>query len=217
MRIVRTLTGVQGGRPARYPVSHTRQNLPGVRSTMPAQPQPIVIVPYDDAWLERFRELAGAIRTALGDLALRIDHIGSTSIPGLAAKPIIDIQISVASFEPFDLLRAPLEAIGYVWRADNTDLTKRYFRETRGAPRTHVHVRIQGSWSEQFALLFRDYVRLHPEVAEAYAALKWDLARRYREDRVGYTAAKDPFIWETMRRASVWSQDAGWKLGPSDA
>ncbi len=130
MRIVRTLTGVQGGRPARYPVSHTRQNLPGVRSTMPAQPQPIVIVPYDDAWPERFRELAGAIRTALGDLALRIDHIGSTSIPGLAAKPIIDIQISVASFEPFDLLRAPLEAMGYVWRADNTDLTKRYFRET---------------------------------------------------------------------------------------
>ncbi len=184
---------------------------------MTDQPQLIVIVPYDDAWPERFWELAGAIRTALGDLALRIDHIGSTSIPGLAAKPIIDIQVSVASFEPFDLLRVPLEAIGYVWRADNTDLTRRYFRETRGAPRTHVHVRIQGSWSEQFALLFRDYIRRDPETAEAYATLKWDLARRYREDHAEYTAAKEPFIWGTMRRASVWSQETGWKPGPSDA
>jgi GrpB-like predicted nucleotidyltransferase (UPF0157 family) len=184
---------------------------------MQDQGNPIVIVPYAVEWPERFRELAGGIRRALGDVALRIDHIGSTSIAGLAAKPIIDIQVSVASFEPFAQLRDPLERIGYIWRAANTDLTKRYFRESPGSLRTHVHVRIQGSWSEQFALLFRDYVRAHPEVAEQYAAVKRDLADQYRDDRHGYTEAKEPFIWEAMRQASNWSQEVGWKPGPPDA
>src|SRR5262249_11057136 len=123
----------------------------------------IRIVPYDPAWPERFRTLGAALREALGEVALRIDHIGSTSVPGLDAKPIVDIQISVASFEPLDSFRLPIEALGYVFRADNTDLAKRYFREPPGTPRTHIHVRRAGSWSEQFALLFRDYLRTHPE------------------------------------------------------
>jgi len=184
---------------------------------MHGQDAPIVIVPYDVEWPARFQVLAGGIRRALGDMALRIDHIGSTSVQGLAAKPIIDVQVSVASLEPFDRLREPLERVGYVWRADNSDLTKRYFRESPGSPRTHVHVRIHGSWGEQFALLFRDYLRAHPEMAERYAAVKRDLARQYAVDRVGYTAAKEPWIWETMRRASVWSQETGWEPERSDA
>jgi len=157
------------------------------------------------------------LREALGGLALRIDHIGSTSVPGLAAKPIIDIQVSVEAFELCDPLREPMERIGYIWRADNSDLTKRYFRESPGSPRTHVHVRIRGSWSEQFALLFRDYLRVHPEVADQYAAVKQDLARRHRNDRHGYIESKEPFIWRTMRQASTWSQEVGWRAGPSDA
>jgi GrpB-like predicted nucleotidyltransferase (UPF0157 family) len=82
----------------------------------------VVIVPYDPAWPDRFRALAIPLRDALGSTALRIDHIGSTSVPGLAAKPIVDIQISVAAFEPFDAIRMPLEGLGYVYRADNDDL-----------------------------------------------------------------------------------------------
>jgi GrpB-like predicted nucleotidyltransferase (UPF0157 family) len=178
---------------------------------------PIIVVPYNPAWPLRCAELAAPLRRALGDVALRIDHIGSTSIPGLAAKPIVDIQISVASFDPLDAYRLPLENLGYVWRADNDDRTKRYFRERPGTARTHIHVRKWGSWSEQFALLFRDYLRLHPAAAGRYARLKQDLAERYRDDRHGYTEAKTPFIWATMLEASAWSQVVGWEPGPSGA
>jgi GrpB-like predicted nucleotidyltransferase (UPF0157 family) len=178
---------------------------------------PIIVVTYDPGWPALFRQVAAPIRQALGPLALRIDHIGSTSIAGLDAKPVIDVQISVASLEPVEPFRLPLESLGYVFRADNPELTKRYFRETPGQRRTHIHVRRLGSWAEQFALLFRDYLRLHPEDAREYAALKYRLAAQYRHDRQGYTEAKDPFLWEIMQKADRWSQAVGWQPGPSDA
>ena len=176
----------------------------------------IVVVPYDAAWPELFAEQARRLREALGDIALRIDHIGSTSVPGLAAKPVIDVQISVASFEPFDTILRPLEACGYVHRADNAELTKRYFREQPGQRRTHIHVRKHGSLGEQLALVFRDYLRLHIGVANEYAQVKYDLAERYRADREGYVAAKEPFIWATFQAASSWSQVVAWEPGLSD-
>src|SRR5262245_2437016 len=113
----------------------------------------VEIAPYDATWPARFAQLGGELRGALGTTAPRIDHIGSTAVPGLGAKPIIDIQISVAAFEPLDAYRLPLERIGYVFRSDNTERTKRYFRESPGTPRRHIHVRRAGSWAEQFALL----------------------------------------------------------------
>jgi GrpB-like predicted nucleotidyltransferase (UPF0157 family) len=178
---------------------------------------PIVVVPYDPEWPKRFAELGRQLRGALGDVALRIDHIGSTAVPGLDAKPVVDIQISVASFEPLDAYRLPLERAGYVFRVDNADRTKRYFRERPGERRTHIHVRRAGSWSEQAGLLFRDYVRAHPDDAAQYAELKRTLADKHREDRAEYTDAKAPFIWSVMMRANRWSQDVGWEPGPSDA
>ena len=177
----------------------------------------IEIVPYDPAWPERFAWLGGELRRALGGVAVRIDHIGSTAVPGLAAKPVIDIQISVASFDPLEAFRAPLEALGYAYRADNTERTKRYFREPAGSSRTHIHVRRAGSFSEQFALLFRDYLRATPEVAAEYEALKQRLAARHRDERRAYTEAKVPFFWEAIRRADEWAQRHGWSPGPSDA
>jgi Uncharacterized conserved protein len=177
----------------------------------------VEIAPYDADWPKQFRHLAEGMRQAFGPVAIRIDHIGSTAIPGLAAKPIIDIQVSVADFEPLDLYRLPLEELGYVFRAQNPELTKRYFRESPGSPRTHVHVRRAGSWAEQFSLLFRDYLRLHTEEAQRYEQIKRDLADQYRDDRHGYTDAKQPFIWELMGRADRWSQEVGWSPGPSDA
>ena len=180
-------------------------------------PDPIIIVPYDTAWPGRFQQLAMDLRAALGDIALRIDHIGSTAVPGLAAKPVIDIQIMVAAFEPFEPIREPLAGLGYRWRADNPDLTKRYFREAPGTPRTHVHVRRHGSWSAQFALLFRDYLRSNQEAATHYAAVKARLASEFREDRQAYTQGKGPIIWALMMEADAWSQGSGWQPGPSDA
>lgn len=180
---------------------------------------PYWIALYDATWPERFQQLAQPLRNALGPVALRIDHIGSTSIPGLAAKPVIDIQISVADFEPLDAYRLPLERLGYLFRADNPERTKRYFREAPGSPRVHIHVRQAGSFSEQFALLFRDYVRMHPDVASHYAQLKIGLAQQYSqvEDRHLYTEAKSPFIWKVIAQADEWAQQTGWLPGPSDA
>ena len=129
---------------------------------------------------------------------------------------MIDIQISVASFEPLDSYRRPLERLDYVLRADNTERTKRYFREPPGERRTHIHVRIAGSFSEQFALLFRDYLSARPAAAAEYAALKRQLAATHRDDRHAYTEAKVPYFWETIRKADEWAQANGWTAGPGD-
>lgn len=177
----------------------------------------IRVVAYDEGWPALFAARASALRERLGDVALRIDHIGSTAVPGLAAKPIIDVQISVAAFEPLEAFRTPLEGLGYVFRADNPERTKRYFREPPGDRRTHIHVRRAGSFSEQFPLLFRDFMRAHPDWAGRYAALKLELAKRYEHDRSGYTDAKGPFTWEAIAAADDWAQRSGWAPGPSDA
>lgn len=181
--------------------------------------EPIIVIAYDPSWPALFQALAVDLRGALGSVARRIDHIGSTSIPGLAAKPVIDIQISVGSFKPVAAFRIPLEGLGYRFRADNRERTKRYFREAPGMRRTHVHVRRNGSWNEQFALLFRDYLRAHPDAAAQFADLKLDLARQFSlpDQRHNYIAAKEPFIWETMRDADEWAKIVGWQPGPSDA
>ncbi|RNB89859.1 GrpB family protein [Brevibacillus fluminis] len=179
----------------------------------------IIIVPYDESWPELFQEVGQRLRQALQEKALRIDHIGSTSIPGLAAKPIIDIQISVTDLEEVESYKGPLVQAGFVHRSDNPELTKRYFRETPGARRTHIHMRRAGSWPEQFALLFRDYLRLHPEDCLAYAELKYQLAAMYMKphERSLYVEAKEPFIWGVMKKADKWSQEVGWQQGKSDA
>ena len=178
----------------------------------------ITIEEYNPEWPHIFGELAFRIRNAIGPAAVRIDHIGSTSVPGLAAKPIIDIQISVMSFEPMETYRRPLEELGFEYRDKNPKLTDRYFKEPKGvAARTHIHVRRAGSFSEQLNLLFRDYMRCHAADASAYADLKSRLAQQYRGDRPGYTEAKDAFIWDIISRADRWAQDTGWHPGPSDA
>lgn len=177
----------------------------------------VVILPYDPEWPQLFSELGAALRGALGSVAQRIDHIGSTSVPGLQAKPIVDVQISVASFEPLDAFRVPLESIGLVYRADNPDLSKRYFRESPGMRRMHVHVRCAGSFSEQLALLFRDYMRAHPGDARRYGEIKRRVADENADDRRAYNDAKAGFIWEIVAKADRWSQQTGWKPGPSDA
>jgi GrpB-like predicted nucleotidyltransferase (UPF0157 family) len=176
-------------------------------------PENITVVPYDAEWPELFRRLGRELRRALQDLANRIDHIGSTSILGMSAKPILDIQISVACLEPMGSYKASLESLGFDWRVDNPDLTKRYFREISGTQRVHIHVRQSGSWGEQFSLLFRDYMRRHPEDAAAYSALKYRLAAEHRTNRQAYVDAKGPFIWTVMRTATEWSQATGWQLG----
>jgi GrpB-like predicted nucleotidyltransferase (UPF0157 family) len=177
----------------------------------------IRVVDYDSAWPTRFTEIGAALRRALGDVALRIDHIGSTSVPGLAAKPIIDIQVSVERLEPVAPFRDRLVAMGLVYRAENPERTKRYFREAPGQPRTHIHVRQRGSFSEQFALLFRDFLRVDQRAAGDYVRVKRALAMQHRHDGQAYTDAKAQICWEIIQRADDWAQQTGWESAPSDA
>lgn len=175
----------------------------------------IIVVPHNPCWANEFMEIGRRIRASMGESAIRIDHIGSTSIPGLDAKPIIDIQISVRSLDKLDW-KPFLEQLGYMHRENNPDQTKRYFRESGSMRRTHIHVRKAGSWSEQCALLFRDYLRVHPQDSQCYAREKYRLSELYRHERERYVTAKEPIIWEIMRKASLWSQQAGWEPGTTD-
>ena len=149
---------------------------------------PIEIERPDARWAGAFVEVASRLREALGDRALRIDHIGSTAVPGLPAKPIIDVQVTVTSF---DGLRGPLEAASVVWRDIRTDhapiglplapagLEKRFVQHTT-APRANVHLRLEGRYNQRYALLCRDYLRAHPAAARAYGEAKLSLARSSR-------------------------------------
>jgi GrpB-like predicted nucleotidyltransferase (UPF0157 family) len=194
----------------------TECSLTSQSNDSPDQPV-IVIADYDPGWPLRFAELGSRLRQGLGLGAVRIDHIGSTAVPGLAAKPVIDIQVSVERLEPAAPFRDPLQDLGFTWRAGNADRTKRYFRERPGQPRTHIHVRQAGSFSEQFPLLFRDFLRVHREAAAGYEAVKRRLAARYPHDRQAYTDAKAQIVWDIIQRADDWAQKVGWEPGPSDA
>jgi GrpB-like predicted nucleotidyltransferase (UPF0157 family) len=175
------------------------------------------VIDYDPAWPELFAALGRDLRAGLGSIGLRIDHIGSTAVAGLAAKPIIDVQISVASFEPLIAFRDPIESCGFAWRAHDEDLTRRYFREQPGRRRTHIHVRLAGSFSEQLNLLHRDYLRADPIRAGEYADVKRSLAHLLLTDRQAYVDAKAPFVWGTIARAHDWAHLTGCEPGPSNA
>lgn len=159
----------------------------------------IALVPSDPDWPRRFEAEAARLRTIIpADLLIDIDHIGSTAVPGLPAKPIIDIQATVTDLEAARArLVAPLEAAGYAFWAENPDTDRLFF--VRGLPpaaprRTHhLHVMEAGHGALRH-LAFRDYLRGHPDVAGQYAALKQDLARQFRTDREAYTRAKGAFI-----------------------
>ncbi|MFK0523828.1 GrpB family protein [Paenibacillus illinoisensis] len=148
------------------------------------------IATYDPAWRQMFLETGLRLREALEDKALRIDHVGSTSITGLDAKPIIDIQISVLHLDKLPDFQFDIERVGFVFREDNPDQSKRYFREAPGNRRTHVHVRQAGSFSEQMTLLFRDYLREHPVDCLKYAEEKHRLMSLYKEQRSSMWRAK---------------------------
>jgi GrpB-like predicted nucleotidyltransferase (UPF0157 family) len=174
------------------------------------------IAKYDPDWKCLFEELGKKLRESLQDTAIRIDHIGSTSVVGLEAKPIIDIQISVIDFDDLSQYQSKIERLGFVYRSENIDKTKGYFREIPGTRRTHIHVRQVGSLGEQISLLFRDYLRTHPEDCERYIVEKHRLMNLFRHDREKYVDGKDPIIWDILKKATKWSQIKGWKPEKTD-
>jgi len=159
----------------------------------------IEIVPYDPRWPREFEEERLRIQAALGSLALRIDHNGSTAVPGLAAKPIIDIQVSVPSLQPLDAFAARLATIGYIHLPGADDSWCPFFHRPASWPHTHhVHLVHCGGEEERRTLLFRDYLRDHPEEARNYEDLKRRLAATHggddKDSREAYAIAKTAFI-----------------------
>jgi GrpB-like predicted nucleotidyltransferase (UPF0157 family) len=184
----------------------------------------IAIEPYSESWARDFTRLGRRLRELLGDRALRIDHIGSTAVPELAAKDRIDVQIAVA-----DLADAnPLGGAGFVELALVADhrqpgdagaaseWEKRLFQTADDQRRANIHVRVTGRANERYALLFRDYLRAHPAAVAAYAELKRRLAAELPDIR-RYAEVKDPACDLIIVAAEEWAAATDWEPAPSDA
>jgi GrpB-like predicted nucleotidyltransferase (UPF0157 family)/ubiquinone/menaquinone biosynthesis C-methylase UbiE len=171
----------------------------------------IEIREYDPDWAGAFETERSRLAHALGALALRIDHHGSTAVPGLAAKPIIDIQISVASLKPIEAYARPLALCGYVHHPHEDDAFAPFFHRPSTWPHTHhVHVVQAESDGARRTIAFRDYLRAHPAAAREYEALKRELAAKFvtddAESREGYAMAKTDFVNAIVER-SLAEQD----------
>ena len=166
---------------------------------------PVFVVPYDEAWQLLYQEERAHIERAIGPWVEEIEHVGSTAVPGLAAKPIIDIMVGVKSLEDSPILVERLVGVGYEYVPEFERVLpfRRYFRKMRERRRTHqIHLveRSNTEWWDRH-LLFRDYLRVHPKITGEYARLKYVLSDRFGEDREAYTDAKTHFISEVVRHA----------------
>ena len=182
----------------------------------------IVISKYNPNWAEEFESIKSALYEILGDLALRIDHIGSTSVPGLGAKDVIDVQITVKELN--DRIRQTLENAGYKYwgtiaydhvpqgKSDNPKLWEKFFfNEPEGQRRANIHIRVDGNPNQTYPLLFRDYLRAHPNSAKSIELIKREIAKRHADDVEAYYDIKDPvydLIWDA---ALEWSRNTNWR------
>jgi GrpB-like predicted nucleotidyltransferase (UPF0157 family) len=170
---------------------------------------PLVVVDYNPAWPQTYERWRQRLAAALGRTAIRIEHVGSTSVPDLAAKPIVDIQVSVADPGGEPRYVPPLQAIGLVLRS--RDELHRYLRPPAGQPReVHVHVCAAGGQWEHDHLLFRDYLRAHPAACVRYAEAKRASARRWSDDGWAYTEAKTAIILDVLEQAGEWAIATNW-------
>ncbi len=161
----------------------------------------IVISDYDADWPRQFEEIALPVREAMASLGATIEHIGSTSVPGLAAKPIIDIDVVVRSTGDVQPAIDRLRALGYEYQGDKGIPGRDAFLAPRGSRPHHLYVVVGGTEPHRNHIEFRDELRAHPEVAHDYAALKLRLANEHQADRLGYTDGKDAFVAEVLRAA----------------
>jgi GrpB-like predicted nucleotidyltransferase (UPF0157 family) len=162
---------------------------------------PLVVTDYDPAWPELYARTAGPIRSAFAGLGAEVEHVGSTAVPGLAAKPVLDLDVVVPA--PGDVPAAIelLRGLGYVYQGDKGIAGREAFLWPRGARPHHVYVVVAGSEPHVLHIRFRDHLRRHPEAAEEYAALKRALAARYADDPAGYTEGKSEFVERILAAA----------------
>lgn len=185
----------------------------------------VEIVEPTGSWEEDYARIEGGLHEALRWRTCEIHHIGSTSVPGLASKDVIDVQITVPDEPGLEDVASLLEHAG--WRRqgsiagdhhvpglpiDAHEWRKVLFTEPNGARRTHAHVRVEGRANQRYALLFRDFLRTHPEEAATYAAAKRALAA-ITPDSGTYASAKDPVCDLVYLAAERWASDVGWPTG----
>jgi GrpB-like predicted nucleotidyltransferase (UPF0157 family) len=185
----------------------------------------ILVVPYDEQWPARAAAELSGLAGALAPLVLHADHIGSTAVPGMAAKPVLDLQLSVRDLdEAAASFGAPLATLGYdrlpyerdhVPAGEDSDpglWAKRYWgRRHHPAGDVNLHVRVAGSPNERLALLFRDWLRAHPLAVAAYARFKAALADAVNGDLRVYTNVKDPVVDLVVAAADRWASESGWQ------
>jgi GrpB-like predicted nucleotidyltransferase (UPF0157 family) len=163
------------------------------------------IVDYDPAWPQLAAAEIGRIEAALGALAARVDHVGSTAVPGMAAKPIVDLQASVTAIEATERYAAPLAALGYLHAPDPDSPAFHFFGKPAARPRTfHLHVCAAGSEDERRHLALRDFLRAHPDEALRYGEVKRRLVALRPGDRLAYIDGKAAYVAALEERAVMY-------------
>lgn len=167
----------------------------------------IVVVPHENHWSEKFQMEAKRLKSAMPE-TVKIYHIGSTSVPGLAAKPIIDMIMEVENIERVDGWNERFIELGYIVKGENGISRRRYFiRGTEEKRSYHLHVFEKGNPEIVRHLAFRDYMMAHCEEAEAYATLKKELAEKYTYDGALYTEGKNEFVRNVDEKAKEWRKN----------
>ncbi len=164
-----------------------------------------MVVPYDSDWPRQFEWERALLAQVFSGTRVAIEHVGSTAVPGLAAKPIIDIMAGVSALSEVESRIPVLESRGYEYVPEYESQLpeRRYFRKPPTGPRTHhLHAVTRDSSFWRSHLLFRDYLRAHPDAAAAYLELKAHLASRHGTDRVAYTEGKSAFVESVLKRAT---------------
>ena len=163
----------------------------------------VILAEYDPSWPVRFSEEAERIRQVMGDKLVGVEHVGSTSIPGLAAKPVIDILVGVTTLDAGAAAVPALEALGYEYRGENGIPGRLYFRKGSVQYRRTHHLHLVEPAHEQWLpmIAFRDYLRSHPDTARQYEALKRDLADQFHDNRKAYTDGKADFVQAILEKA----------------
>lgn len=163
------------------------------------------VVDYDPSWPVAYAAELERLRAVLGDVLVRAHHVGSTAVPGLAAKPVIDVLLEVADLASLDARDEALQSLGYETRGEFGIAGRRYYPKG-GEKRTHhVHAFVVGDPHIAEHLAFRDYLRAHAAVAAEYGRVKREAADRYRYDPDGYVTFKQGFVRDGVRNALAWS------------
>lgn len=166
----------------------------------------IEVVEYQPSWVDEFQRYANRLQQSLDGLVIGIEHVGSTSVAGLAAKPIIDIDIVISSRVVLGQVLQRLETIGYK-HIGNDGIPGREALKWPGERRHHLYVCAVNAPNLHNHLIFRDYLREHPEIADAYGQLKKKLAQQYRQDAESYCDAKTDFIQQIVETATAQYSD----------